>query len=49
MVDKYMLRSDFSLQTTTWATATAYKVDQLVHNDGITYVCLLAHTSTAND
>lgn len=48
-MDKYMLRSDFSLAATTWAASTAYKVDQLVYNDGTTYVCILAHTSAAAD
>ena len=49
MTDKYMLRSDFSLQTADWASGTTYKVDQLTHNDGVTYVCILQHTSSAND
>ena len=49
LTDKFLLRSDFSLRTANWASGTTYKVDQLAHNGGITYVCILQHTSAAAD
>jgi hypothetical protein len=33
----------------TWATSTAYTVDDLVTNDGSTYACIADHTSSATD
>jgi len=48
-MDKYMLRSDFSLVVAAWSSGKAYKVDQLVQNGGPTYVCILAHTSSSTD
>jgi len=32
-----------------WATATHYKVNDIVKYNGITYLCITAHTSTATD
>lgn len=32
-----------------WATATAYVVTEVVENGGSSYVCIQAHTSSAND
>lgn len=33
----------------TWAQSTAYSVDDAVYNDGSSYICTAAHTSSASD
>jgi len=51
MVEKYYRLGDGTpvLNRGQWLTVTAYAVDDLVYNDGSSYLCNLAHTSGTTD